>query len=217
MRRSIATRCSARSLPLIALLSVAAVGTAGCWATGNDSDAGADAATDTAPESDGIAEDGGETAGGSGPLISHASWSPVDGSDDPIADHRPSSVDCPEDAVEQEQLQGENTLAIDTGTCNYYAARQQTLADIDSGDELSVRIWHFELTADQSAEAHLALALDGNVVWETSVPLPKSDGALITETWEASEDYPAGTRVDFHLHNHGNNTWNLIEFSRSAP
>ncbi|MFB6372434.1 MAG: hypothetical protein ABEN55_04870 [Bradymonadaceae bacterium] len=167
--------------------------------------------TDTADGSETAGADGGDS---SPSLVAIDAWQRVDADSDPLASHRPSSVDCPESAVEREQLQGQQTLSISTERCNYYAVRQQTPVAIDSGDTLRIRVWHFELTHDESASAHVALALDGGVAWEKSIRLPTDKGALLSGKWQADRDYPAGTRVDFHLHNHGSNTWNFIEFSK---
>jgi len=183
-----------------------------------DPDGGDTAAGDTAGDSTPDGTDGGDADAGSAAtsLVSIDAWERVDSAADPLASHRPSEIECPESATEIEPLQGERTLSISTEQCNYFAARQQTLADIDSGDTLRVRVWHFELTHDQADEAHVALALDGQIVWEEFVALPTDAGGLLSAEWEASVDYAAGTRVDFHLHNHGANNWNVIEFSNAG-
>ena len=187
-----------------------------------DTTSDAEDATSPADTANGLemdTADGGETDGGdigssATSLVSVDAWQQVDASSDPLSAHRPSSVDCPEEAVETERLQGEQTLSISTEGCNYFAGRQTTLAGVDAGDTLQIRVWHYELTHDESANAHVALLVASEVVWEKSVPLPTDSGALLTDQWKAADDYPAGTRIDFHLHNHGANNCNFIEFSK---
>jgi hypothetical protein len=54
--------------------------------------------------------------------------------------------------------------------------------------------------------------LGGDVAWQARVPIPSGSGLLSPE-WLASRELPAGTPVHFHLHNHGANSWSLIELS----
>lgn len=147
-------------------------------------------------------------------LISHHDWEVVVEGDDPLADHRPDDVDCSEDARKTEMLDGELSYAVDTTDCNYVAISQPTLDQIDAGDTVSIRVWHFSLTpfADGIEEAHAAVLLDGQVIWEEYIDIP-ADGQLLAAEWEADTELEAGTEAMFHLHNHGNNEWNFIELS----
>jgi hypothetical protein len=171
-------------------------------------DVAADTSNDTGSDAD---------AGPTGtPLVSNDAWAPVDEADDPLKDHRPDSVECPDEAVTTEDLQGESTRTVDTTKCNYYTAQQPLLEAVEEGEELSVRVWHFDLTYMAPTEAHVALLIDGSVVWEERVPIPSGGGGLLSKTWQAEADYPAGATVTLHLHNHGSNTWNFIELEKEG-
>jgi hypothetical protein len=163
---------------------------------------------------------GGDDAGGADaredagdsriPLTSYDSWQTISADGDPLPDHRPDTVECPDDSYATEKLNEDQTLTIDTGNCNYFAGRQQILGPIEAGDQLRARIWHFELTANEPATAHAALLIDGNIVWEENVDIP-AESNLYAPEWTAESSYPEGTPVVFHLHNHGSNSWNFIE------
>lgn len=50
-------------------------------------------------------------------------------------------------------------------------------------------------------------------LFDEHVPIPSESG-MIAPTVVAPKAYPRGTPVYFHLHNHGQNTWNLLELRR---
>ena len=186
-------------------------------------DSGADSSDSAVPDTtpsdtmgDADADADTDTGSAGTPLVSNAAWSPVAEADDPLSDHRPDTVECPDEAITNEELQGETTRTIDTTKCNYYAAQQSLLGAVEEGDELSVRVWHFDLTYMAPAEAHIALLIDGSIIWEDHVPIPSDGGGLLAKTWEAQADYPVGSTVTLHLHNHGNNTWNFIELKKEG-
>lgn len=158
--------------------------------------------------------DGGDVGGGDvrgeRSVVASEAWEEVGASGDPLAEHRPGEVRCPAGATEVEELQGESTLSVNTGACNYHAGRQEARVGLRPGDVLEVRLWHFALTAESAGEAHAAVLIDGEVVWETRVALPKEEGGLVEGEIEIERTIPKGARVGFHLHNHGENQWNLI-------
>lgn len=148
-------------------------------------------------------------------LVDHTLWRPVGAADDPF-DDRPAEVTCSVTGYAAEDLGGEPTFAVAMKQCDYMTAAQPSLTDVVAGDELKVRFWHFELTSDDpEAEAHAALAFDGEQVWDVVVPIPQPSGGLVSETFIAPADYPAGTLIHYHVHNHGLNEYFLVEFSRT--
>jgi len=165
---------------------------------------------------DSTSDAGGDTDR-TGALVEEDSWSQTSAADDPLASHRPESVECPEEATGQEELNGEPSLSIDTSNCNYFSGRQPSLSAIEKGDQLEARLWHFALTGEEGTEAHAAIVIDGEVVWETTVDIPSEEGELLNPTWTAESDVPAGAPVTFHLHNHGDNQWNFIELVNNGP
>ena len=63
-------------------------------------------------------------------------------------------------------------------------------------------------TAPEAAEAHVAVLLGEQLVWETTLPIPTPSAVHDVEV-PASAAASQGTPVVIHLHNHGSNAWNL--------
>lgn len=171
---------------------------AGC-APGPDVPAPGDAASDA----------GADTADAASPtLIKHEAWAVLTADADPF-DDRPAQVDCaPGSGWAVELLDLTPTLGVDTGACNYLAVAQPAGRDVAAGERLTVDLWHFAL--EGGGPAHAAVAIDGAVVWEREIEIP-ADSALIHEEVAVARGFAAGAPVVFHLHNHGLNTWNLID------
>jgi len=144
-----------------------------------------------------------------GRIVDHDAWTPVALADDPWADHAPEPVDCTPLAWGYRFEGGEDTLEVDTQDCNYLTLRTETTAPVRPSDTLKVRLWHFDLFFTDFAEAHAAVSIGGETVFDRAVPIP-SDSEMLIEEQAAGVAYPVGTEVFFHLHNHGSNTWNLV-------
>jgi hypothetical protein len=144
-------------------------------------------------------------------LVTPAAWKPLAASDDPFTD-RPAVVSCPSSAAMAEVLGGEGGFSVDTGACNYVTVTQGTRREVLAGELIKVRLWHFELSAPEPAEAHAALLLDGLSILDERIPIPQP-GGLITRQLRVTRAIPMGAPVYFHLHNHGANSWSLVEIS----
>jgi hypothetical protein len=165
-------------------------------------------------DGDGDAGDAGADTNSATPLVSPHSWSAIQASEDPVADAPDTTMCDVANGTKTEELTGETAFGVDTTTCAYVAVRQSTLSPVSEGDTVFVRAWHFKLTAPEDTEAHLAVALDGETIWEERIPIPTERGKLMTAEWTATRDIPVGSDVVFHAHNHGNNEYYLIEVSR---
>lgn len=146
---------------------------------------------------------------------------------DPFSPLRTGEHFCDPIAHHYEELGGEPSYALDSAYCNYLTAMQLTLTDIEPGDEVRVRLWHFALTADEPAEAYIALQVGERMLWQARLPIPcragivgsgagdcpespvpaEADPAVSTATFDA----PAGTPIYFHIQNHGQNSYSLLE------
>ena len=146
-------------------------------------------------------------------IVNPELWVLVERADDPF-DDRPASAstDCVPAAVMAEDLAGERVLGVDTGSCSYVTTVQLSQREVVSGEVIHVRVWHFELTASEPAQAHVAVVVDGIDVLNERVMIPQP-GGLITTQLQVTRAIPAGARVYFHLHNHGANNWALVEVS----
>jgi hypothetical protein len=144
-------------------------------------------------------------------LVDHELWQVVDGSEDPF-DDRLETFLCANNAHYVTPVGEDTGFEIETVRCNYLTVVQPILAEVEPGDRIAVKIWRFELTTSESAEAHIAIAFDDGIAWDERVPIP-SGSDMMTPSWVSPVGYPAGTPVYFHLHNHGANSWTLVELS----
>ena len=138
-------------------------------------------------------------------LVNHQDWVPVAAADDPLAAHQPGVVDCPVSAWGLEN----GALEVETGVCNYLSLAQPSLVGVAKGDSLRLVLWHQQLRYEEPARAHVALALAGEVLWQETVAIP-NDGGFYDVELTAPADIPEGSTVNFHLHNHGYNSWTLL-------
>ena len=130
-------------------------------------------------------------------------FEPVSADEDPFASHRPDEVDCEVGyAVEIAVFE------VETDKCNYGTFAQPILVELDSTDQIRLVIWHLALWATEPAEAHVAIQIGENLIWEAFSPIPGAE-----EVWDITLDLdapiPVGTPVYFHVHNHGYNSWRL--------
>lgn len=122
-------------------------------------------------------------------------------------------VVCPAgDGYGAEALAGWPMFQVFTGACNWATVEQPLLDDIFEGELVRPRVWHFELSAPEPAEGYAAIAIDGVIVWEYTVSIP-TESALVDYAWTADRDINAGTPLQFHVNNHGSNSWHLAELN----
>lgn len=145
------------------------------------------------------------------PLVTAEAWLPGRMEDDPLGHERPATVDCPAAAWGPEA----GGLEVQTGTCNYLFVAQPSLAAIEEGDAIDLVVFHQELDAAEPAEGHVAILLGDAVIWEAHVEIPAHANVLEARV-VADRAWPAGAPVGVHLHNHGYNSWTVLEVS-TAP
>jgi hypothetical protein len=145
-------------------------------------------------------------------LIDHSQWQTSREADDGFSDHRPSAVECGVAGwfVEYEALE------VDTARCNYVSLTHPALIAVPVGAEAHTTLVHFDLVAEQPAQAHVALSFNGEVQWERWVDIPHP-AEVIELSWEATVALAAGDPVQLHLHNHGQNTWALDRVMVEVP
>lgn len=107
---------------------------------------------------------------------------------------------------------GEPSFGIDTERCGYVTVEQPARTNIEAGDLLHYRLWHFELRAAEPATARIAFALDRRTVHELELAIPGPSG-LDAPYFEAPFDVSEGAPVHFHLQNHGSNSYALLELT----
>lgn len=146
-------------------------------------------------------------------LASLAGLEEVPESEDPLAEHRPESTDC--SSIAGWYLEGER-LEVDAGRCNYLALVEPALTEAPAGARLLTEISHYDLTAAESGEAHIALLLRDKVFWERTIPIP-GEANVYPVDLTLSSDIAVGDRIGIHLHNHGQNTYSFAPLRALVP
>lgn len=140
------------------------------------------------------------------PLLAPEAWVQGDPATDPLDG---LARDCPPSTWGAEG----GRLEVQTGACAQAWLVQPLPVDLAPGDVLTVSSWHQGLDAAEAGEGHLALVIDGQLVWEVWAPIP-SDPELFDGRFVAHRFVPAGADVGVHLHNHGYNSWSVGEVVR---
>lgn len=139
-------------------------------------------------------------------LVDMDAWTEQSAANDSLREHRPVEVQCPGNSWYNE----DGALEVETGYCNYLSLVQPSLAAIKAGDSLHLVLWHGGLAFEQPASAHVAVTVAGKLVWESEVAIP-AEADIYDLRLPLDFDAPAGSPVEFHLHNHGYNTWTLLQ------
>ena len=147
------------------------------------------------------------------PLAEPRAWTLVDSAQDPWSpEPGEEAYRCVEPDFGVETLDGDESLTLVTGRCNWATVAQALPRALVAGDRVRMRVFWFSQERFLGATAHIGLALENDIVLEHEVPLP-SEGDLLETELVVARDYPVGTPVCFHIGNHGANTWNLLELS----
>lgn len=172
--------------------------------------------------------DGGEATSEPGPIVDNLLWKITNEGDEffgspPPESTCPPSEDCPVpdgDCVRlspgcrptyiAECFDPFTVLSVYTDSCNWVTLEQPLLRDIRAGDEVAIRTFHFALTAPSGGEARVSLAIGDQLAFERRFLIPQPSGPA-NSIWVAPKDMPAGTRVLFHVDNHGSNEYLLVE------
>ncbi len=208
-----------RATPTIALARRCGLGALlWCACTSPDGDGSADPTTADAGATEATTSEATTTAAtgsaedtASGPAVSVVGidgWQLEDAAADPWAAERPVDADCTlgwgaEDGV----------FEVDTQLCTFGTFVQGAQVDIAAGDELELVLIHDALySPDEGALAHLAVAVAGQIAWETEIEIPALQNYL-RPVFAAPVDAPAGTPIHFHVHNHGYNNYRVVDLT----
>lgn len=165
------------------------------------------------------ADDGGDEGEPLPPrqLVDAYGWTATPPAEDVFAAMKTGRTECvPVDDYGGVDLGGYPAFEVHTDVCNYATVSQTLKEDVFAGEHVNVRMWHFDLIAAAPAEGYTALAVEGAVRWEYHVQIP-ADAALASYGWITEDDIPSGTPLQFHVQNHGVNSWNLIEIVAGPP
>lgn len=140
-------------------------------------------------------------------------WELVPLADDPFAAEAvepplTGTETCAADAV----LTESGMLEIDTDVCNFVTLRTTTVEEIRAGETVRVLFWNLALVADPPAVGVVELRLGGQTWWRHEAAIPGPE-AIHKPKQVASRAFPKGTPVLFHVHNHGANSWRLLDWT----
>lgn len=145
-------------------------------------------------------------------LVRHPSWELVPENEDIFLPLRPDDWFCDPSAFRFEILEGHPSVEVKSELCNFLTIRQPIREPVRQGDELYIRLAHFTLNMPAGALAYMAVSANGCVLWEAQRRIPTGP-ALIEARFPAPFPMPDGTPVYFHVQNHGQNTYHLLEIS----
>ena len=123
---------------------------------------------------------------------------------------RPEDVPCDEVmGYGLESFGPDLAFEVKTDLCDWFTGTQPTAVALAPGDIVSIDVWHYDLVAEMPAQGYVALAIDGAIAWEETVEIP-APGAMLEGEIAIESELPAGTELQFHVHNHGPNSWDLL-------
>jgi hypothetical protein len=103
-------------------------------------------------------------------------------------------------------------LEVDTTVCSWITLEGAARFAVEEGQELRLVVSHFDLVALEPAQGELRLRLGDCDAWQKTVDIPRR-AAVYSEPFASPCSLEAGGAVQFHLHNHGQNNWQLQELS----
>jgi hypothetical protein len=103
-------------------------------------------------------------------------------------------------------------LELDTGLCNWVTLSGSALFDVSGGQQLELEFSHYNLEAAAPATAELKLAFPDCEVWKKQLAIPGA-AEVYREQFASPCALKAGQSVLFHLHNHGQNTYQVQDLA----
>jgi hypothetical protein len=123
---------------------------------------------------------------------------------------------CQNADVYSENLDGDESLTINTNFCGWATVTEKLNVPFQKGDDFFARVFYFQQIAPGIANAHLVATVDGRPLFQQTIPLP-APSTLIAQDFKAPFGANPGATLMLHLDNHGVNTWNILELSKTVP
>lgn len=147
------------------------------------------------------------------PTVDPLAWSFVPNDEDPLWPAPADAATCSADEIQVQSFGIDDAVEIDTRFgCGWATVSQPLQQNLRVGDDLQVRVFYFSQASFPEAQAEVAIALDGDIVVSELVDIPSSSGLLAPRV-SLQRDVERGSLAHFHIGNHGDNSWNLIELS----
>ncbi len=147
-------------------------------------------------------------------FIDHHAWALADPGADPWAEFRPADdISCPPEARKTEDFAGILSFGVETPDCQYTTVSQPITSAVCEGEQLYVWMWRFALTGPPGSSANIGVQLGEDRIYEIEIPIPATS-ALTAMPVPLPGPYPAGTPIHFHVRNHGDNAYQLLDLAR---
>jgi hypothetical protein len=147
------------------------------------------------------------------PAVDPLGWVFVDNADDVLWPAPAEAATCTAEEIQVQSFGADDAVEIDTRFgCGWATVSQPLLQDLRAGDDVQVRVFYFSQASFPESQAEVAVALDGEVVMSELIDIPTSSG-LLAPRITLTRDVASGSLAHFHIGNHGDNSWNLIELS----
>lgn len=149
---------------------------------------------------------------------------------DPFSALREPDHFCSDACYFPEEIAGEPSLTVKSSCCNYVTLVQPALRPVRRGDDIVIRLWHFQLTGPANAKAYTAIQMGDRVAWSAVLPFPCRGGIIGAvpggdcldassparadpSEFTAGFDLAVGAPIYLHVQNHGENSYNMVEIS----
>lgn len=147
------------------------------------------------------------------PTVDPLGWTFVDNADDALWPAPAGAALCTAEEIQVQSFGEDDALEIDTRFgCGWATVSQPLQQDLRAGDDVQVRVFYFSQASFPEAQAEVAVALDGEIVVSELVDIPTGSD-LIAPRVTLTRDVAKGSLAHFHIGNHGDNSWNLIELA----
>lgn len=143
-------------------------------------------------------------------LVPLEAWSSVARDDDPFVTDPEAAPACVGPGFRLETA--EQRLEFETGLCNWVTLTGKALFDVRRDQQLQLEFSHYNLDAAAPATAELKLAFPDCDVWTKQIAIPGA-AAVYKEQFASPCTLTAGQDVLFHLHNHGQNTYQVQDLA----
>lgn len=127
----------------------------------------------------------------------------LDPQDDSFPEHRPANDSCKK-AI---PLIEPTSLEFNTEDCDYFVVGLPIIQNIQDDASLKILFWHSALASAEPSEAHIALSIEGLLLWEVKPPIPSS--SAVYQPTISGFTAAAGDILVIHLHNHGQNSYDF--------
>ena len=141
-------------------------------------------------------------------VVTYDKWQVVPRAGDPWAVRLTADDTCSEAAIDTKR----QALEIDTDYCPWVTVRQPLQTEIRQGETVRFIFMHTYLFSEPPARAVAELRIGGERYWQMDVAMPQHE-AVHKPTWKAAREVAAGTLVEFHVHNHGDNSYAFIDLT----